>query len=118
MHEETEMNVEKKQKATEKRTPAEIGQRRAPNDKVKRIPLIVGVCLGVLGALLLGVGMTAILEWNGAVLGRVICMIGAATFAAAFPAYKYLLCHSKRKCGEQTMKLCDERLNEDNQENE
>lgn len=84
----------------------------ATDKKIGRIPLTVGVCLGILGALILGVGMTTVLEWNGAVLGTVICIAGIAVFAAAFPVYGYLLARNKRRYGGQTVEPSDENGND------
>lgn len=89
-----------------------IGELRALDKKVRRLPLVIGWVMGVVGTLILGIGMTVTLEWNSMVWGTVVGVVGIAVFAAAYPVYKALLKIGKRKYGERITELSNELLNE------
>lgn len=99
---------------TDKKTDEKLVLLRKMDGKVKNLPQIAGIALGVFGLLVFGVGMTMILQWNIAIWGVVVCVVGLVPMLFAHPAYKRLQKHLTQKYGEQIINLSNELLGENN----
>lgn len=83
------------------------------DNKVKSIPMILGLSFGVIGVLLFGTGLTFFLEWtNLFVIGIPFSLIGTIMMLLAYPIYKKVLNNLKNKYGKQIIELSNELLNE------
>lgn len=100
-----------KQYLPEKTADASIKKLRMLNAKVHRVPMIAALTAGIAGTLILGAGMAMSLEWNLLAWGVVVGLTGIAVLALAYPLHKFLLNRSKKKYGEEILKLSDELLN-------
>lgn len=85
---------------------------RALDKKVKKLPSAVSWTLGTVGTLVLGLGMTMVLEWEVFFWGILVGVAGIAAVAAAYPVYKTVLNRSKKKYGDEILALSEE-LSED-----
>lgn len=83
---------------------------RALNKKVTRLPAVLGWALGVAGTLIMGVGMTMVLEWEMMLWGVVAGVLGVAVAAVAYPVRSALLRRNKQKYGARILQLSDELL--------
>lgn len=81
------------------------------NKKVVQPPSILGLTIGILGTLIMGVGLTMVLEWNILAWGIVVSIIGVTIATTAYPIYKAALKRNKRKYGQKIIELSDELLN-------
>jgi hypothetical protein len=88
---------------------------RKLDKKVKTSPVILSVCLGVVGILVFGLGLSLCLEWGIFIWGILLAAVGCVPMVFAYPAYKWLLAKNKAKYGEEIIKLSEELLNEDKQ---
>jgi hypothetical protein len=86
---------------------------RRLDKKVKTSPLILSVCLGIVGILVFGLGISLCLEWGIYVWGILLAVLGCVPMVFAYPAYKWLLTKNKAKYGAEIIKLSEELLNED-----
>lgn len=86
---------------------------RRLNKRVTRPPLIVSIIVGVIGTLVMGLGMTMVLEWGITVWGVIVGVAGVAIAAAAYPIYKAILGRNKRRLGQQIIDLSNELLNKE-----
>jgi hypothetical protein len=86
---------------------------RKLDKKVKTSPVILSVCLGVVGILVFGLGISLCLEWNIFVWGILLAVLGCVPMVFAYPAYKWQLSKNKAKYGEEIIRLSEELLNED-----
>lgn len=84
--------------------------------RVKRPPFTLAVIMGVIGVLIIGLGLTVCLEWGRYVLGTVIAALGCVPAATAYPAYRLYLRVNKRRYAERIIKLSDELLKENDDE--
>ena len=68
------------------------------------------IVVGVLGALVLGVGMCCVLVWQGFwfVPGIVIGVIGIGGATMAFPVYQYILTKERERIAPEILRLTDE----------
>ena len=68
------------------------------------------IIIGVIGALILGTGMSCCLVWGGAVfvLGIVIGIIGMAIVAMAYPVYNCMLKKEREKAAPEILRLTEE----------
>lgn len=82
--------------------------------KVKNIPCIWALAIGIIGLLIFGLGMTMILEWSLLVWGIVVCVISCAPIILAYPIYNILTKRMREKYSEEIIKLSEELLNDEN----
>lgn len=68
------------------------------------------IIVGVIGALILGTGMSCCMVWAGAwfVPGVIIGVIGMAVVAAAYPLYCHVLKKERRRIAPEILRLTDE----------
>lgn len=72
----------------------------------------VSLCVGILGTLLFGTGLTCILQFGYLILGIIIAVIATPIVALAYPIYKRILARGKEKYGEEIIRLSNELLGE------
>lgn len=80
---------------------------------VKNTAMIIALCIGVIGALLFGLGLAMILEWNYLIAGIILGVVGAVPIGLAYPVYRKVLKHNKEKYGEEILSLSNELLGEE-----
>ena len=100
----------RKQYAPQEKTETKMERLRKLDARVKNVPTIASLALGVAGLLLFGLGMTMVLEWALPVWGVVSCVIGAIPMGLAYPVYNGLLKRGKRKYGDEILQLSEELL--------
>jgi hypothetical protein len=71
--------------------------------------------LGIVGALIFGLGLTMILEWSIFLWGIALMAIGSGSMAVAYPVYKAVLKKYKKRYGAEIVKLSEEILNENDE---
>lgn len=84
------------------------------DNKVKNIPTIWSLCLGIGGILIFGLGLTMILEWNIVLWGVIVSIIGCIPMGLAYPIYKKTKNKLTEKYKDDILKLSEELLNEKN----
>ena len=107
-----EIDSIRRQYAPQEKTETKLDRLRRLDSLVKTTPTIYALCLGIVGCLIFGLGLTMVLEWNILVWGIVLMIVGATPMAVAYPIYKWLLNKYKKRYGEEILKLSDELLNE------
>lgn len=91
-----------------------IERLRRLNSLVKNVSTVWGLCFGIIGCLIFGLGLTMILEWNYLIWGVVISIVGVVPMIFAYPVYKKIFGKYKLKYGEEIITLSEELLNEKN----
>ena len=107
-----EIDSIRRQYLPREQTESKIDKLRRLDGLVKNIPTIWSLCLGIVGILIFGLGLTMILEWNIWIWGIVLMVIGSVSMAIAYPVYKLILNKGKAKYGEEILHLSKELLNE------
>jgi hypothetical protein len=79
---------------------------------VKNTATISSLVLGIIGTLILGLGLTMILEWSIWLWGIVLMVVGCVPMAIAYLVYKLVLKKYKNRYGEEILRLSEELLNE------
>ncbi len=85
------------------------------DDKVRSIPMMIGLTLGVIGTLMFGGGMAIVLEKLCAhylLVGVLLSAVGLIPIAFAYPAYCKIAKKYKDKYGAEILQLSEEILNE------
>lgn len=77
---------------------------------VKNSAMCWGLCLGVIGLLIFGLGLAMVLQWSLYVWGVLVAVVGVVPIALAYPAYCYMLKRGKAKYGEEILRLSEELL--------
>lgn len=78
--------------------------------KVTNTAVTASLTLGIPGVLILGTGMTMVLEWSIYLWGIIVGLIGLIPIALAYPTYKYVLKKGRLKYGAEILKLSEELL--------
>ena len=77
---------------------------------VQNFSMILSLVIGIMGALIFGLGMAMILVWDIMVFGIIVCLVGTAPISAAYPVYVITLKNNKEKYGKEILRLSDELL--------
>ncbi len=103
----------KNQYIKENETPSKVDVLKKLDKKVKNLPTIISLTIGIIGTLVFGVSMCFFLEWTALwYLGIPFGLIGIITIIIAYPIYKKVLDKLKKRYSSQIIKLADEILNE------
>ncbi len=80
--------------------------------KVKNIPTIISIVIGVVGVLIFGLGLTMVLKWSILAWGIVVMLVGMVPLALAYPVFTKTSNSLKEKYGKHIIDLSNELLNE------
>ena len=69
---------------------------------------IVGLAVGIVAALVLGLGMSCALVWGQMVVGILVGLVGLAGVVAAFPMYQKALRQEREKIAPEIIRLSEE----------
>ena len=96
------------------KTEKELGLQRlrSLNNRVKSIPQIFALIIGIFGTLIFGLGLTMVLLWDLLVVGIIVMVIGLPILLLAYPVHSYLLSEYKTRYGDEIIKLSNNLLNE------
>ncbi len=111
-NERKEIDSIRRQYAPQEKTETKLERLRRLDGLVKNTAIIWSLCLGVVGILTFGLGLTMILEWSIWRWGIVLMVVGTPLIAIAYPVYKLALNKGKAKYGEEILRLSEELLNE------
>ena len=100
----------------EGRKQTDLEKLRALDKKVKNLPTIVSLVVGIIGTLIAGLGMSMFMVWHITFWGIVVGIIGCIPVALAYPTYKFTLNRQKKKYGNEILELSDKLLNESKSE--
>lgn len=70
---------------------------------------IVGLAVGIVAALVLGLGMSCALVWGQMVVGILVGLVGLAGVVAAFPLYQKVLGQEREKIAPEIIRLSEEK---------
>ncbi|MBE6137555.1 MAG: DUF2207 domain-containing protein [Erysipelotrichaceae bacterium] len=94
-------------------TITKMDRLRYLDNKVKTIPLILSLSVGIIGTLVFGLGLTFILEWSNIPLGVVLMIIGAGIMGIAYLSYSISSKKLKAKYSEEILTLSEELLTQE-----
>lgn len=85
---------------------------RKLDQQVTRIATIKSITIGIIGALLLGVGMSCCMVWAGAWFfpGIVVGVLGIVFVSLAYPLYNRVLKQEREKVAPEILRLAEELL--------
>lgn len=85
-------------------------QLRQLDESATRPGTIAAIVVGIIGALLLGIGMCCTMVWAGQffIPGIIIGVIGIAVVIAAYPIYNRITGKRREKLAPEIMRLTDE----------
>ncbi|MBQ7835048.1 MAG: hypothetical protein IJ385_04630 [Ruminiclostridium sp.] len=105
-------DTEEIKKIREKYVPKEtdkLEQLRRLDQSVTRKGTIISLVIGIIGALVMGFGMSCCMVMtNLFVLGIITGIIGIAAVAAAYPIYNYVTKKEREKIAPEIIRLTDE----------
>ncbi|MBQ8615339.1 MAG: hypothetical protein IJ415_02110 [Clostridia bacterium] len=91
-------------------TKLKLERLRKLDFRVKNVPMIVALSIGIIGVLLFGLGLTMILEWSLTILGIMIGVLSLVPIAIAHPVHIILSKKIREKYSAEILKLSDELL--------
>ena len=100
-------------KIREKYIPKEenkMDQLRRLDESAAKPGMIVSLIVGIISALIMGVGMCCCMVWRGDLFvpGIIIGVIGIAGVACAYPLYSHITKKRREKLAPEIMRLTDE----------
>ena len=107
-----EIDSIRRQYTPKEQTESKMDRLRRLDSLVKNTAVIWSLCLGIIGTLIFGIGLTLILEWNIWLWGIVLMAVGSVPMMIAYPVYKAVFKKYKNRYGEEILKLSEELLNE------
>lgn len=110
-----EIDSIRRQYAPKEQTETKLERLRRLDALVKNTAVVWSLCLGVLGTLIFGLGLTMILEWSILVWGIILMCVGSLPIASAYPVYRRILTKYKNRYGEEIIRLSEELLNQPEQ---
>ena len=84
--------------------------------KVKVIPNVISIFLGIVGTLIFGLGLTLVLHWGIYVWGIILGFVGCLPIGLAPLSHNKIYNKLKLKYGDEILKLSGELLNEQTKE--
>ncbi len=96
---------------------SKLDRLRSLDRRVKKIPLIVALTLGIVGTLIFGLGLTMILEWDLIVWGVLISVVGLVPITLAYPLHSITFRKNKERFSDEILRLSQELLNDSGGEN-
>lgn len=112
--EKREIEAIKRQYVKVEEPASKLERLRELDAKVKRMPTILALTLGIVGTLLFGTGMTFFLEWIKLwYVGIPFSIIGLILISLAMPVYKKIKQKNIDKYRDEIIKLSDSLLNEE-----
>ncbi len=107
-----EIDSIRRQYAPQEKTESKLEKLRRLDGLVKHTATFWSLCLGVIGALIFGLGLTMVLEWNIWLWGVTLMVLGSLPTALSYPVYQWVLNRGKAKYGDEILRLSEELLNE------
>ena len=107
-----EIDSIRRQYTPQEKTETKLERLRRLDGLVKNTAIIWSLCLGVVGTLVFGLGLTMILEWSMLNWGIFLMAVASIPMAFAYPVYKLTLNKGKAKYGDEILRLSEELLNE------
>lgn len=86
---------------------------RKLDSKVRNIPTIISLVIGIVSILIFGLGLTMILEWNLIILGIVISVVGIIPMIANYFVFNMTTKKLKNKYSEEILKISGELLGDE-----
>lgn len=84
-------------------------QLRRLDESVTRKGTVVSLIVGIIGALVLGVGMCCCMVWTELfILGIIVGVLGIGIVSAAYPLYNYVTKKEREKIAPEIIRLTDE----------
>ena len=103
---------EEKKKIREKYVPKEadkMEQLRRLDAGVTQKGTVISLVVGIIGALILGTGMSMCMVWTELfVLGIIVGIVGIVMVSAAYPLYSYVTKKEREKIAPEIMRLTEE----------
>ncbi len=89
---------------------------RRLNASVWRPGMTASLAIGIVGTLVMGTGLTCVLEWGHMILGIAVGVVGLAIAGVAYPVFKKVTDKRKEALAPEILKLSDEILNGNSEE--
>lgn len=80
------------------------------DSRVKSLPQIIALCIGIFGTLVFGLGLTMVILWKLTVVGIIVMALGLPVLLLAYPVHNFVLSEYKMKYGDEILKLSNELL--------
>lgn len=109
-----EISAIKRQYMPAQKNQSKLERLKRLDSRVKNTANALSLCLGIVGCLIFGLGLTIVLEWAADItlimLGVITGAAGCGAMALAYPIYKLALNLGKKKYGAEILRLSNELL--------
>lgn len=84
-----------------------LDKAKAIDARVESKGTIAGLAVGIIGALIMGLGMACVLVWDKMALGILIGLLGLAGAFFAWPLYQKVLAKQREKAAPEILRLSE-----------
>ena len=84
-----------------------LDKAKAIDARVESKGTIAGLAVGIIGALVMGLGMSCVLVWDKLALGILIGLVGLVGVAGAYPLYQRVIQKERAKAADEIIKLSE-----------
>lgn len=88
-----------------------VEQLKEIDKKVKTPGRVTSIIIGVIGAIIMGAGMSMIMVWEQMVSGLILSIPGIIAALLAYPVYEFITKSRKEKYADEIIRLSDELIN-------
>ena len=100
-------SIRAKYQPGEKKQPTNLDKLKKLDAKVESKGTIAGLAVGIIGALVAGLGMSCVLVWDKLALGILIGLVGLVGVAGAYPLYQRVIQKERAKAADEIIKLSE-----------
>lgn len=100
----------RRQYETKEESSDTVGKIKRLDWRVKNVPTMISLILGVVGLLIFGTGMALVLEFSEIVWGVIVAAVGILPLAFAYPLFNFVHRHLTKKYAPEILRLSDELL--------
>lgn len=97
-------------------TSSKLQLLRKLDNKVKSIPTMIALIMGIIGTLIFGLGLAMILQWQIYIWGSLVGVVGSVPILMSYFVYYKIFNKLKNKYSSQILKLSEELLSQENQD--
>ncbi len=106
--EQAEMEEIRRKYITPEQKPDKLELMRKLDKKAEMTGTISAICIGLFGTMLLGIGLSLILEFDNFITGIVLGLFGMGIMALAYPAFRKITELQRKKVAPEILRLSEE----------
>ena len=106
--EQAEMEEIRKKYISPEHSPSKLELMKKLDKKAESTGTMTAICIGLFGTMLLGIGLSLILEFDNFITGIILGVLGMGLMASAFPIFRKVTEIQRKKIAPEILRLSEE----------